>query len=439
MTDDARQPDLKAAADFLDLWHGSEPKHLTAIVPDQGNPVSRTFAKDEHEQLTRWCDEQQRRGAGLYYHVNVLNGSPRHGKANKNEVHSARGAHVEIDLKDNFRDLDWQDDNEVAGATAMVLERLKDFPVTPTFVVLSGGGVQAGWRFDAPVKLNGGQTTARIETLNLALALHFGGDKSVRDTSRILRVPGTINFPNAKKRQLGRGQSISSCPILFDNAVNPKTLWQTIPETARTAAEAILDGGSKKSTKQTQSKNDRAEPLNVEAWINGLDDEVLHIVSNAPKPDVDRSRMCFRLLLRLIRMNVPDEVAVELRQRYPDGPLGHYTSDKQLRDDLVRAHAYARTHGFEASAVMPAVAPDEPAIPAIVEPQPGDEFPLEELGPGLAAMTVLTTLLPDDAAAHRCAGVRKRPPDQPDGVDRRAVGRTQDDARRPVVEKRARL
>ncbi|HZZ21694.1 MAG TPA: sporulation protein, partial [Roseiarcus sp.] len=182
--DGARQPDLKAAADFLDLWHGSEPKHLTAIVPDQGNPVSRTFAKDEHEELRRWCAEQQRRGAGLYYHVNVLNGSPRRGKANKNEVHSVRGAHVEIDLKDNFRDLDWQDDNEVAGATAMVLERLKDFPVTPTFVVLSGGGVQAGWRFDAPVKLNGGQTTARIETLNLALALHFGGDKSVRDTSR---------------------------------------------------------------------------------------------------------------------------------------------------------------------------------------------------------------------------------------------------------------
>jgi hypothetical protein len=91
MTDDARQPDLKAAVAFLDAWHGSEPKHLTAIIPDQANPVSRTFAKDEHEELLQWCAEQQRRGAGLYYHVNVLNGSPRHGKANKNEVHSVPG------------------------------------------------------------------------------------------------------------------------------------------------------------------------------------------------------------------------------------------------------------------------------------------------------------------------------------------------------------
>ena len=91
MTDDARQPDLKAAVAFLDAWHGSEPKHLTAIIPDQANPVSRTFAKDEHEELLQWCAEQQGAARGIYYHVNVLNGSPRHGKANKNEVHSVPG------------------------------------------------------------------------------------------------------------------------------------------------------------------------------------------------------------------------------------------------------------------------------------------------------------------------------------------------------------
>ena len=157
--------------------------------------------------MSEWCADEQRSGANLYYHVNVLNRSPRHGgKASKTEVHSVRGAHVEIDLKDSAPGLNWRDDNEVAGATAMVLEQLKDFPIAPTFVVLSGGGVQAGWRFDVPVELNGGQTTTRIETLNLSLALHFGGDKGVRDVSRILRVPGTINFPNEKKRKLGRGR-----------------------------------------------------------------------------------------------------------------------------------------------------------------------------------------------------------------------------------------
>jgi hypothetical protein len=398
------QPDLKAAVDFLDAWHGSEPRHLTAIVPD-GKSTGRTFAADEREKLIEWCDEQQRRGAGIYYHVNVLNGLPRHGgKAGKAEVHAVRGTHVEIDLKDNFPDLDWQDDNAVAAAIATTLERVKDFPITPTFVVLSGGGVQAGWRFDAPV--DGGHMT-RIETLNLALALHLGGDKSVRDVSRILRVPGTINFPNAKKRQLGRGSSISSCPILFDNAVNAKTLWQAIPDETRAKAEEKM-AADRPPTPEPPPKRDRVEPVNVEAWINGLDEMTLHIVRNTTLAADDRSRMCFNVLLRLIRMNVPDEVAVELRRQYPNGPFSHYTSEKQLRDDIDRAHQYARKKGFEAGAALPTVAPDEPAIPAIAEPRPGDEFPLWELGPrlatvaravarmtsapvGLAAMTVLAT------------------------------------------------
>jgi hypothetical protein len=377
-----RQPDLKAAVAFLDAWHGLEPRHLTAIVPD-GKATGRTFAADERQKLIEWCDEQQRRGAGLYYHVNVLNGSPRHGgKAGKAEIHSVRGAYVEIDLKDNFPDLDWRDDNKVAGALATVLERVKDFPITPTFVVLSGGGVQAGWRFDAPV--NGGHMT-RLETLNLALALHLGGDKSVRDVSRILRVPGTINFPNAKKRQLGRGSAISSCPILFDNAVNAKTLWEVIPDETRAQAEKKM-AADRPSTAEPPPKGDRVEPVNVEAWINGLSEAILHDVSSPPSPTADRSEICFSLLLRLIYREVPDEVTIALRHKFPDGPLGHYPHDKAVREDLVRAHQRARQQGFGVGSRAAATATGEPPIPTIAEPDAGDEFPVEMLGPRLYAV-----------------------------------------------------
>ena len=381
--DGARHPDLNAAITFLDAWHGPEPRHLTAIIPD-GKATGRSFAAAEREQMSEWCADQQRSGANLYYHVNVLNRSPRHGgKANKTEVHSVRGAHVEIDLKDSAPGLNWRDDNEVAVATAMVLGQLTDFPIAPTFVVLSGGGVQAGWRFDAPVELNGGQTTTRIETLNLSLALHFGGDKGVRDVSRILRVPGTINFPNEKKRKLGRGLAISSCPILFDNAVSRQ---DAVADRAGNGANGGRTHAQRRqaATSHRRSHSHRAEPSSVDAWINGLDETTLHIARNETLPEVDRSRMCFKVLLQLIRANVPDEVAVELRRRFPNGPFGHYLSDRHLQDDLRRAHQYARTHGFDGGAPQPSVAPDEPAIPAIVGPRPGDEFPVEELGPRLA-------------------------------------------------------
>jgi hypothetical protein len=389
--DGALRADLDAALKFLDAWHGIEPRHLTAIVPD-GKTTGKTFFADQREQLRSWITEQQRRGTNVYYHVNILHGSPRRGgKATKTEVSHARGAHVEIDLKDEYPNLDWRDDDAIGKAVAVTLERVTSFPINPTFVILSGGGVQAGWRFDQPLELNE-KTTPRVEALNLALAIHLGGDRGVRDTARILRVPGTINFPNEKKRKLGRVTSFSSCPILFDNAVNPKKLWDTVPAEAQTQANAVT------ATKRPASPSSLSRPLprsgydSADAWINALDDTTLHTASSAVAVDADRSAICFSLELRLIAKSVPDDVTVELWRRYPDGPLGHFATEKQLREDLARARQRARQHGFDGPAIgSPQIAPGEPAIPAIVEPRPGDDFPVDELGPRLARVARMTT------------------------------------------------
>jgi hypothetical protein len=124
-------------------------------------------------------------------------------------------------------------------------------------------------------------------------------------------------------------------------------------------------------------------------------------------PSDDRSKTFFRVLLRLLRDCVPDDVAVELRRQYPNGPFGHYGNDQDVRKDIERAREWARKQGFDASATInPMVAPGEPAIPTISELQDGEEFPVAALGPrlmmaaraaalqiqtpiGLAAMTVL--------------------------------------------------
>jgi hypothetical protein len=88
------QPDLKAAVDFLDAWHGREPRHLVAIVPDQ-KATGRSFAADQSEQMADWMRERQHHGANIYHHINQLNGPPRYGKAKKEDVGAVRGAHLE--------------------------------------------------------------------------------------------------------------------------------------------------------------------------------------------------------------------------------------------------------------------------------------------------------------------------------------------------------
>ena len=64
--------------------------------------------------------------------------------------------------------------------------------------------MQALWFLKEHVKVDGSETIADIEARNHALAEAFGGDASARNIDRLLRLPGTTNYPNAKKRKLGR-------------------------------------------------------------------------------------------------------------------------------------------------------------------------------------------------------------------------------------------
>ncbi len=65
-------------------------------------------------------------------------------------------------------------------------QQLKDFPLRPTMVILSGGGYQAYWGLATPMERD--EATILMERVSE----HFDSD-TIKDSSRILRVPGTWN------------------------------------------------------------------------------------------------------------------------------------------------------------------------------------------------------------------------------------------------------
>jgi hypothetical protein len=69
----------------------------------------------------------------------------------------------------------------------------------------SGGGFQLFWMLKEEVTTDGkdGNNTKTLEALGKRLALRFGGDH-VENIDRIMRLPGTVNIPNKKKRDKGR-------------------------------------------------------------------------------------------------------------------------------------------------------------------------------------------------------------------------------------------
>ena len=75
-------------------------------------------------------------------------------------------------------------------------------PSWATVIIDSGGGYQAFWRLREPVVLTP-NNVVELEGYNKRLAAALGGD-DCHNLDRIMRLPGTINLPDAKKRERGR-------------------------------------------------------------------------------------------------------------------------------------------------------------------------------------------------------------------------------------------
>ena len=108
----------------------------------------------------------------------------------KDQLYSGRVLWVDVDF-------------EKKGDAEKLAAALKTFPFKPSMRVDSGNGEHVYW-FIEPFDLSTKTKRTQFECNLKGICDALGGDRAATDSSRILRVPGTINYPNAKKRAAGR-------------------------------------------------------------------------------------------------------------------------------------------------------------------------------------------------------------------------------------------
>ncbi|HVL69271.1 MAG TPA: VapE domain-containing protein [Vicinamibacterales bacterium] len=86
-----------------------------------------------------------------------------------------------------FADIDFK---TFAGGEPEARQRLAEFPLAPSAVVASGGGLYAYYFLTAPLAAQSPEATSLLRRLCAAV----GGDLSAAEPARILRIPGTLNF-----------------------------------------------------------------------------------------------------------------------------------------------------------------------------------------------------------------------------------------------------
>jgi len=91
-------------------------------------------------------------------------------------------------------DIDFTDKNGVDipdDKKKEILQRLKDFPLKPSFIINSGGGIHVYWELKAPFLKS---EIPLVENLLDRIASYFNGDLGSTDASHNMRLPGTLNL-----------------------------------------------------------------------------------------------------------------------------------------------------------------------------------------------------------------------------------------------------
>jgi hypothetical protein len=160
--------------------------HLVAIIPD-GPATGQWFGTDSLA-AAKWALNQNHKGAGVYFSVNLVRANLDK-KPRKQDMRAARFVHVDIDPP---------------FVQEEVRKRLLQASPPPSFIINSGNGFQAFWRLSRPTLAVGA-----VEGLNRSVAEEFGGDQC-HNIDRLMRLPGTVNYPNKKKIGLGRVPTFAS-------------------------------------------------------------------------------------------------------------------------------------------------------------------------------------------------------------------------------------
>jgi hypothetical protein len=206
-----------AAVDFLEKLRPGGPWVLTAIVPDGGTTTMTAKNAEDVKAFVRQHDGKR----NLYYSVNPTR-----------TALSKKAAKIDIAaIEYALADLDPADGETPEQAKARYLAQLTgEFEPKATALVDSGNGIQGLWRLQKRIALgepvNGkfsAEDQAKIDDVEARVAavmVRLGAKAGTQNIDRILRLPGTTNLPNEKKRKAGR----APCPtrlIYFNGIAHP--------------------------------------------------------------------------------------------------------------------------------------------------------------------------------------------------------------------------
>lgn len=208
-------------------------------VPDNANVRSRTFT--DMEKLLAWVALWNAQQWNVYFqhqHVTRTFNPNKYGDSKKRISKEDVGSisHFQTDF-----------DPEPGETFEHLMERYRskvEAVQAPSAVIKSGGGLNLLWRVrPIPLRTPEGEPNKAawdyVEDRNRALERHFDGD-DCHNVDRVLRLPGTINWPNSLKAAKGRVPVMSGIVELHEHEPYEPEDFPALAKPAASTSGAIV-------------------------------------------------------------------------------------------------------------------------------------------------------------------------------------------------------
>lgn len=202
-------PRTEDAINFLKKWRPAGPWVLTSIAATSGKISTKTFTGEQVPEMTAWLGALNGK-TNLYFTINPTVGNFDN-KPKRTDVTHISVLHVDIDPRAKEFKLEEKEAaaEYIQKEQGRILKRLREFHPAPSIIVSSGGGYQAYWVLEEPILLDCTEASAmEAEGYSVQLEILLEGDRT-SNADRIMRIPGTVNFPNEVKLRKGRIPALS--------------------------------------------------------------------------------------------------------------------------------------------------------------------------------------------------------------------------------------
>jgi hypothetical protein len=290
---------MSEASRFLEWLRPGGPWVLTAIPNDVPGAPTATFVSLEE------CDDfirrHQDKGVNVYYTLNPVM-RPLERKPARADIRDVAFFHVDVDPRAGV-DLDQERTRILRSLT----EQLPPDVPQPSAIIDSGGGYQGLWRLAKPLPINGEeQKYEDAKRFNQHLeALFLGGD-ACHNVDRILRIPGTTNFPNAKKQKKGR-VAVQAKIVYLGDEVYPVNRFTPAPLVQEVGVSAFAGGVSR-----VEISGNVRRLNNLDELPAGVSPLCKLVISHGYDPACperweDRSRTLWWVCCELVRQGCDDD------------------------------------------------------------------------------------------------------------------------------------